>query len=112
MPRKRLSEDAELDGDMEDTDQSPLRIVEEHERADLQDSTRRKLAMEVEVPTIGVEQAEMKKGETEIDGEEAMPPAPPQYVSPRERSKQRKLSKSDKVMGTSAASTAEDRRTQ
>jgi hypothetical protein len=110
--RKRSSGDANLDekDDTKDTASSPMKAnargeSEEDERAN---SARKKLGMNDTI--MGSKEGEIF---SDPNGNQLeVPPPPLPYTDPRDRTKLRKVTTSEKNLATSAASFEEDRRAQ
>jgi hypothetical protein len=106
--RKRTSDDAALDNekDLEDSATSPEKTApmdEDKEPKDSENSSaRRQLDLNAGISSPG----------SGASVEQGTPPPPPEYVNPRDRSKQRKTDSHDNDLATSAASLEEDRRAQ
>jgi hypothetical protein len=106
--RKRTSDDAALDNekDLEDSATSPEKTApmdEDKEPKDSENSSaRRQLDLNAGISSPG----------SGASVEQGTPPPPPEYVNPRDRSKQRKTDAHENDLATSAASLEEDRRAQ
>ncbi|KAK1666317.1 hypothetical protein QYE76_054476 [Lolium multiflorum] len=109
MPRKRSSQDAELDdpAELKDDASSPIKPTDAIE-SDTGVGARRNLNLNAEVPGTKVPPGTpMETADTDV-----IPPPPPQYTNPRDRSKVRKTSATPTELAPSAASSEEDRRAQ
>jgi hypothetical protein len=109
MPQKRSSQDAVLDDDayLKDDASSlikPTDIVE----TDAEAGAKRNLNFSAEDPGS---KAPIVIPMEAVDSD-VIPPPPPQYTDPRDRSKVRKMSTTPTELTTSAASSEEDRRAQ
>jgi hypothetical protein len=109
-PRKRSSAEAELDDnedDLADSASSPLKNAQAGKGEEVREppSAKKNLDFVSEVP--GNSSEGRVSGSNNMD----IPPPPPAYTDPRDRSKLRKTMTSDDL-ATSAASSEEDRRAQ
>jgi hypothetical protein len=109
MPWKRSSQDAALDddADLKDDASSPIKPTDIVE-TDAEAGAKRNLNFSAEDPGS---KAPIVIPMEAVDSD-VIPPPPPQYTDPRDRSKVRKMSTTPTELTTSAASSEEDRRAQ
>ncbi|KAM0906466.1 hypothetical protein ACQ4PT_016746 [Festuca glaucescens] len=109
MPRKRSSQDAALDddADLKDDASSPIKPTDTIE-TNAGAGARRNLNLNAD--DLGSKAPSATPMETVVP--DVIPPPPPQYTDPRDRSKVRKMSTTPTELATSAASSEEDRRDQ
>jgi hypothetical protein len=119
VARKRSSEEAYLDeeADLKDTDTSPIKTTPaesgtEGTGAGTGNTAARQLGLNGSDEVIMRDTPTDPLGNLGLEHPGAIPPAPPAYVDPRDRTKVRKTGDSSNILASSAASESEDRRAQ
>jgi hypothetical protein len=110
IPRKRSSQEAALDdeGDLKDDAVSPIKTVPNGESGGEDTDVRRNLDFSSD--NVGSLPATTIPMETVVPA--AVPPPPPLYIDPHDRSKLRKTNSTNSELAASAASFVEGRRVQ